>query len=158
MKNTLLFLSLLFVFTSCFTYKEVQFNGVSDFHVDDINKEKATVSFKASIYNPNNYNIKVKSNDLDVLLSDKKVGTAKIKKKVVIKKQTSGDYDVQVDIDLKKFAGGGLFGLAKVLSGKSLSLRVRGFLKVRARGLGKKIEIDEQRSFNPSDLNIDLPF
>lgn len=144
--------------SSCFTYKDVEFNGIEKFKVDEFNKEKVTVSFKANIYNPNNYNIKVKSDQVDVLLSDKVIGQAKIKDKVVLKKETTDLYDVVIESDLKKIAGGSIFGLIDVLSGQSLTLRFRGNIKVRARGLGKKIAFDEEKSFDPSQLNLNLPF
>ena len=144
--------------SSCLTYKEVEFNGIEQFKVEDFNKEKVTVSFKANIYNPNNYNIKVKSDNVDVLLSDKIIGTAKIKNKVTLKKESTGLYEIVIDSDLKKIAGGSLFGLVDVLTGKSLTLRFRGNIKVRARGVGKKIAFDEEKSFDPSQLNLKLPF
>lgn len=140
--------------SSCFTYKEVEFNGTSDFNVENISKKQLDFSFNANIYNPNDYKIKVRSNDLDVLISDKKVGTAKIQKRVVIKKQTSDDYRVHVQADMKKFAGGGLKSIIRTLSGGSINLRIRGIIKARARGLGRKIEVDETKRINPSQLNL----
>lgn len=146
------------LFSSCMSYKDVQFNGISGFKVDEVNKERIAISFDANIYNPNNYNIKVKADNLDLLLSDKVIGKAKVKDNIVIKKNSTDAYRVEIETSLKSVAGGGLSSLFKLVTGGPMNIQIRGVVKAKARGLGKKFEIDETRSFNPKDLDLKLPF
>jgi len=145
---------LLIVLNSCMTYEDVQFKGVNDFKIEKANKEEVRLKFDARVYNPNGYNIKIKAKNLDVSLSGNSLAKADLGKKVIIRKNTTGDYEIVVVVklkDLMKSVGGSLLN---VVMNKSVKLEISGDAKVSAKGLSKKFPISFDYPLDVRDLNI----
>lgn len=140
---------LLLLLSACMSYKDVRFEGVENFKIKDFSTKEVLLTFNVKLFNPNNYKIKVKPGEVDVLNNkDKLLGKAKVVKKVVIDKNMSGSYPVTIKAKLSDFllsGGGSIFDLIK---NRNTTIRFRGDVKVKARGLGKKIKLDETKSFD----------
>lgn len=148
MKPTSLFSLILLVFlsASCITYKDVELKGTNGFNVDSFSKEEVRLRLTVTVENPNNYNIKVKKGDLDLFVSGKKAGKAKLAESIVLRKNETADYDVVVITSLKELGSGGLMTLAGGALSGSIPIRVKGWVKAKAFGIGKKFEIDEREN------------
>ena len=137
------------------TYEDVKFQGVEKFKMGNFSKEEVSFTINVKVYNPNNYKIKVKSATLDVLNSkDKKIGELHVLDKLVLNKNESGSYPVNIKArlsDLLLSGGGSVMDLVK---SRNTNFRFRGKIKVKARGLGKKFEVDE---LLPLDISRMLP-
>ncbi|MEZ4937487.1 MAG: LEA type 2 family protein [Crocinitomicaceae bacterium] len=148
------FIILIFFLCSCMTYQDVQFQGVSNFKVDKIDKEQVKLKFDARINNPNNYNITVRANNVDLGVNGKSLAKGDVGKKVVIKKNASDAYPVEVTVKFKDLMSGLGSSLVNMFGGGSINLEIKGNAKVSAKGLSKKFPLEFEYPVNPSDLNL----
>ena len=153
-KLMLKILVLLFFLNSCMTYEDVKFRGVSNFKVEKLDKEKAILKFDAEVYNPNDYNITVRANNIDLSMSNQSLAKADLGKKVVIKKNSTDSYPVEVVVKLEDLMSGLGSSVLNVFSKKSVNLSINGNAKVSAKGLSKKFPIDLEYPVNMNDFNL----
>lgn len=135
--------------SSCITYKDVQFQGVENFKINNLDTKQVTLSFDLKIYNPNNYKIKVKPSEVNVLNKNNKLlGKAEILDKVVVQKEKSGLYPVTVKAKLSDvfISGGG--SILDLIKNRSTDIKLQGTIKVKAKCIGKKIKLDETKTFD----------
>lgn len=128
-------------FSGCFEYEDVEFNGVKSFNVVDKDLDNLKIKFGLDVNNPNAYNIKVKKSTLDIYVNDKYAGKATMTDKIILKKKSSGVYDVHLKTnanDIMKAMGG---SLGSILSGK-IKISVKGKLKAGAYGITKPFDVD----------------
>lgn len=157
MKNNyrLVFVSVfsILLLSSCLTYKDVQFQGVENFKIKKLDTKEVTISFDLKIYNPNNYKIKVKPSEVNILnKNDKLLGKAEILEKIVVQKEKTGSYPVTVKAKLSDvlISGGG--SILDLVKNRSTDIKFQGTVKVRARCIGKKIPLDETKTFDIGKL------
>lgn len=147
------FLMVFLTITSCSIYEEVELLGVEGYSFKKMEENQSQASIVFKINNPNFYSIKLKKSAFEVLLDDKKLGDAMMVSDVVVLKKSEGNYTLDLllnDKDLRKAA---MPLLAKALFKKNVKLTVKGKAKCRVFGvLGKKIEINESKVLNLSEL------
>lgn len=147
------FLMVLLTISSCSIYEEVELLGVEGYSFKKMEENQSQASIVFKINNPNFYSIKLKKSAFEVLLDDKKLGDAMMVSDVVVLKKSEGNYTLDLllnDKDLRKAA---MPLLAKALFKKNVKLTVKGKAKCRVFGvLGKKIEINESKVLNLSEL------
>src|SRR5690554_7764487 len=114
----------LFLATSCI--EDPEFRGVSNFKIDEVNKEKISFNLDVSAYNPNGYNLKVRKSNSKLYLNDNYIGTAHLLRKYKMKRKTTTLDSVPVEIFLEK---GILMPLMKIIVGGTAELRLDGVLK-----------------------------
>ena len=146
-----LLFAFLFIATGCM--ENPQFKGVSNFKIDDINREKISFNVDVSAYNPNGYKLKVRKSNFNLYLNDLYVGQAFLLEKYKMKKRTTTLDNVPVEILLEK---GVFMKLVKIAMGGTVKLRMEGTLKASVIGLPVKKKIDQTRDINLSDLNINF--
>lgn len=147
------FLMVLLTISSCSIYEEVELLGVEGYSFKKMEENQSQASIVFKINNPNFYSIKLKKSAFEVLLDDKKLGDAMMVSDVVVLKKSEGNYTLDLllnDKDLRKAA---MPLVAKALFKKNIKLTVKGKAKCRVFGvLGKKIEINESKVLNLSEL------
>ena len=136
------------------TYEEVNFQGVSNLKVEKIDKEKVKLKFDARVMNPNDYNISVKAGNVDIGVNGNSLAKASTGKKIIIKKNSTDSYPVEVTVKLKELMGGLGNSLFDMFTGGSINLEIKGDARVGARGLSKKIPIEYSFPIDPQDLNL----
>jgi len=128
-------------FSGCFEYDDVDFNGIKSFSVVDKDLDNLKIKFGLDVNNPNAYNIKIKKSTLDIYVNDKYAGKAVMTDKIILKKNSSGVYDVYLKTnasDILKAMGG---SLGSILSGK-VKIGVKGKLKAGAYGITRPFDVD----------------
>ena len=147
------FLMVFLTITSCSIYEEVELLGVEGYSFKKMEENQSQASIVFKINNPNFYSIKLKKSAFEVFLDDKKLGDAMMVSDVVVLKKSEGNYTLDLllnDKDLRKAA---MPLVAKALFKKNVKLTVKGKAKCRVFGvLGKKIEINESKVLNLSEL------
>ena len=146
-------ISILFIFNSCIDYKEVEFLGVTDYSINKLDTEDVSITLSMKIKNPNNYNIKIKKSTFDLYLNGKKLGKTKMLDDVKLEKNRSQVHDVVFDGNMESITQG-IFSSLGVLLGGTAKLRVKGKLKAKAYGLGKKFDVDFTQNIKASDLKF----
>src|SRR5690554_2531203 len=150
-KYITVFLAVLFLATSCI--EEPEFKGVSNFKLDEINKDKISFNIDVSAYNPNGYNLKVRKSNFKLYLNDKYIGNAELLQKYKMKRKTTTLDNVPVEILLEK---GILLSLMKIAVGGTVDLRLEGVLKASVVGIPVRKHIDQTKKINLKDLDINL--
>ena len=145
---------LLFFLNSCMTYEDVQFRGVDNFKVEGFDKEKVKLKFDARVYNPNDYNITVRAHNIDLGVSGKSLAKASLTKKVVVKKNATDSYPVEIVVKLKDLLDGLGSSVLNLFTSQSVNLEITGNAKVSAKGLSKKFPIDFDFPVDLNELNL----
>jgi LEA14-like dessication related protein len=146
-------ISILFLFNSCIDYKEVEFLGVTDYSINKLDTEEVRITLSMKIKNPNNYNIKIKKSSFDLYLNGKKLGETKMLDDVKLGKNRSQVHDVVFDGNVEDITQG-VFSSLGILLGGTAKLRVKGKLKAKAYGIGKKFDVDFAQNIKASDLKF----
>jgi LEA14-like dessication related protein len=142
--------------TGCFSYKDLNYNGVENFKLGKIEEGQVSINFDLKLDNPNNYNIKIKPTDLTIFLGEKEFAVASLDQKLVIQKRTSSSYPVKIRARLKNLVIGGFSGIMDLAMNKSAEIRIKGPVKGSVYGFTKKVMIDEVRTVDLSSFK--LPF
>ena len=127
--------------TSCFDYEDVEFKGVQNIDLEGRAGGNITVRIDMKVNNPNNYNIKIKKSSLDVFINGSKVGKTKIKNDIVLKKNRQDVYSMYLTLGEKELKGSALSSIGSLLTG-SMKVRIKGDIKAKVYGVGKKFPID----------------
>ena len=97
--------------------------------------------------NPNNYNIKIKRSSLDIFVNGARVGKTKMKNNIVLKKNHQDVYPLYLTLSEKELKGSALSSIGSFLKG-SMKLRLKGDIKAKVYGVGKKFPIDIEEPVN----------
>lgn len=150
-KYLVVLLSVLFITTGCL--EDPEFRGVSNFKLDELNKDKISFNIDVSAYNPNGYNLKVRKSTFKLYLNDKYIGNAQLLQKYKMKRKTTTLDNVPVEVLLEK---GVLLSLMKIATGGTVNLRLEGVLKASVVGIPVRKHIDQTKKINLKDLDINL--
>ncbi|PKR79873.1 hypothetical protein CW751_13035 [Brumimicrobium salinarum] len=150
-KYLLILLSVFLFGTGCIENPE--FKGVSNFKIDEINKEKLAFNVDVSTFNPNGYKLKVRKSKFKLYLNDNFIGNAHLKKKYVMKKKSTTLENVPVEIFLEK---GMFLSLMQIATKGKVSLRLEGVMKASVVGFPVRRKIDQTEQLDLKDLNINL--
>lgn len=146
-------LILILSISSCSIYEEVEMLGVEGYSFQKMEDNQSQASIVFNINNPNFYSIKLKKSSFEVFLDDKKLGDVVMADEVVILKKTEGDYTLNLLLNDKDLRNAAMPLLAKALFKKNIKLIVKGKAKCKVFGvLGKKIDINESKTLNLSEL------
>ncbi len=139
--------------------------GISKFQVNRDNEEsKMQLEIGLDVFNPNPYVIAVMEHDLDVFFNGKVVGKTAERRRSVLQEKDNSQLTFGVRTDLTKVLGGigclvgglvgGLVGNlvggqagGKVSGAKKVDVRVKGFVRARAKGIIKKVPVDFAKSY-----------
>ena len=137
-----------FVFlTSCFDYEDVEFRGVQNVGLEGRSEGNITLRIDMKVNNPNNYNIKIKKSALDVYVNGSKVGRTKMKNNIVLKKNYQKVYPLYLSLSEKELKSSALSTIGSFLKG-SMKVRIKGDIKAKVYGVGKKFPIDIEEPVN----------
>lgn len=153
MKNFLgLFLVILFplFLTSCFSYKEIELGDVKNVKLNKAKNGDAEIVVGLMVNNPNNYKIKVKRIDADMLVNGKKVGKLALTKKVVLPKKTEDVQSFAVNTQLTNL----LSALPSIFFGGEVKLQLKGQIKGKVFMFSKTFPIEAEKNISAKDLNL----
>ena len=140
-----------FFLTSCFDYKDVDFKGVQNIGLEDRSGGTITVRIDMKVNNPNSYNIKINKSSLDVFVNGSKVGKTKMNNNVVLKKNHQDVYSLYLTLSEKELKRSALSSIGSLLTGR-MKVRIKGEIKAKVYGIGKKVPIDLEESVNLGSL------
>jgi len=154
MKNLkVVFLAVIVLFSLSSCIDEPEFKGASNFKIDEFNQDHILFNVDVSVYNPNGFALKVRKSTFDVHINDVYIGEAKLLDKYKMKRKRTTLGNVPVEIKLEK---GVIFQLLRFVKNKSVELRLTGKLKASVLGIPNKQEIDQTKTVNLKDMNIDI--
>ena len=137
-------LILSFLITSCSLYKPLEFKGMEDYSFSEQDGCNP-ICVELSFFNPNPYNIVLKSANVKGLLGKEDIGVLEIKDSYVLKKSGISKINLSVSTEIKSFIPV-VSGFLSYITGSEVTLFIDGTLKVKALGISKKLKINESFS------------
>ena len=140
------FLILSFLISSCSLYKPLEFKGMEDYSFSEEDGCNP-ICVELSFFNPNPYNIVLKSANVKGLLGKEKedIGVLEITDSYVLKKSGISNINLSFSTEIKSFIPV-VSGFFSYITGSEVTLLIDGTLNVKALGVSKKININESLS------------
>ena len=133
-----------FMISSCSLYKPLEFKGVEDYSFSEQDGCNP-ICIELSFFNPNPYNIVLKSANVKGLLGKEDIGVMEITDSYVLKKSGISKINLSVSTEIKSFIPV-VSGFFSYITGSEVTLLIDGTLKVKALGISKKLKINESFS------------
>ncbi len=133
-----------FLICSCSLYKPLKFKGMEDYSFSEEDGCNP-ICVELSFFNPNPYNIVLKSANVKGLLGKEDIGVLEITDSYVLKKSGISKINLSFSTEIKSFIPV-VSGFFSYITGNEVTLLIDGTLKVKALGLSKKIKINESLS------------
>lgn len=137
-------LILSFLISSCSLYKPLEFKGMEDYSFSEQDGCNP-ICVELSFFNPNPYNIVLKSGNVKGLLGKEDIGVLEITDSYVLKKSGTSKINLSFSTEIKSFIPV-VSGFFSYITGNEVTLLIDGTLKVKALGVSKKIKINESLS------------
>lgn len=116
---------------ACGKIKEPEYLDVNNVSLNTKNLVNTTLSADVRFYNPNRYNINLKSGSLDIFVENKLLGHTELDSTIILPKLDTFQIPVVVQVDMKNAIGNAL-----ALSMKdSVLVRLEGKIKVGRSGV-----------------------
>jgi len=137
-------LILSFLISSCSLYKPLEFKGMEDYSFSEQDGCNP-ICVELSFFNPNPYNIVLKSANVKGLLGKEDIGVLEITDSYPLKKSGISKINLSFSTEIKSFIPV-VSGFFSYITGNEVTLLIDGTLKVKALGVSKKIKINESLS------------
>lgn len=139
--TVILFFVSVFLF-GCLEYKEVQVKKVQRVGIKTFSITEVSFFVDMQIENPNNYKISITDADLDLYIKDQKFGKAVLQNNVVLPKKSNEVHQIIISSPLKDAVSGAIPLVIGMLGKRSVPIQVKGEIKGKVKGIGKKIPVD----------------
>ncbi|MDG1690239.1 MAG: hypothetical protein P8I02_05650 [Flavobacteriales bacterium] len=137
-------LILSFLISSCSLYKPLEFKGMEDYSFSEQDGCNP-ICVELSFFNPNPYNIVLKSANVKGLLGKEDIGVLEITDSYILKKSGISKINLSFSTEIKSFIPV-VSGFFSYITGNEVTLLIDGTLKVKALGVSKKIKINQSLS------------
>ncbi len=138
-----------FVFASCRAPKELVYHNVQHFHVDQAGLQSTKVSLDISLYNPNNYRLRLKNADVDVFVNGNHLGKLNTKENFRVNARDSFLLPATLAVDMKNVLPNAL----RVLLDNEVTLKVAGNVRAGRHGIFINVPVSYE-----GKQNLDLGF
>jgi LEA14-like dessication related protein len=149
-KSLLFVTTLLFMLTSCFSYKELELGDVSDVKVKKVGNGGIEIQAGIRIKNSNNYKIKVKKIDADLFVNGQKVGKMNLSKKVILLRKSDQVQSFAVNTQLSNL----IAAMPSLLFGGEINLQMKGYIKGKVFIFSRKFPIEAEKKISTQDFNL----
>ena len=133
-----------FLVSSCSLYKPLEFKGIEDYSFSEDNGCNP-ICVELSFFNPNPYNIVLKSANVKGVLGKEDIGVLEISDSYILKKSGISKINLSFSTEIKSFIPV-VSGFFSYITGNEVTLLIDGTLNVKALGVSKKIKINESLS------------
>ena len=117
--------------SSCGKMKDLEFLRVASFNFDNLSFSKSTVRMELAYYNPNNFSLRLKDAEFDVVLDDRKVGHSLQDTLIDIPARDTFYFPVKLEVDM-----GHVFqNILGALTNKEVTIKAAGNCKVGKKGI-----------------------
>jgi len=141
LKYSVLFL-LLIQLSSCLKYEEVKMVKVVNVEMKNVSPKGMDIDVAMQIDNPNTYAISIVDSDLQFFVEGKKVGVATIKDNVKLNKKSNEVYHFTIQSKFGNIGAEALPLAMSLLSKSSIKVQLKGDVKAKAKGIGKRFPVD----------------
>jgi LEA14-like dessication related protein len=146
-------LSLVLTQVSCESYKEVSFNQFTGIRLVRMEGDNVILGIKASLDNPNAYDIKIKKSKFNLSVNGKHIGKTTLDNKITLKKNATDVYEFHFVVNKKELMSSAFKDIG-LLFGKKPILKIEGKLKAGAFGVSKKFPVSHEQPVDVKDLKL----
>jgi len=140
------------LFTSCFQYDDLVYQGFDNVKLSKPKDGVLTLNFDLKLDNPNKYKIKIKPSDVSVFIGGKEIGQVHLTETLVIDKRSEKTYPMTLDLKLKDMFKSGLGSAFEMMTKQKVSLRIKGFVRGSVYGITQKRYIDETKEMETAQF------
>jgi LEA14-like dessication related protein len=141
-----------FLFTSCFHYDDVVYQGFDNVKISKPKDGQMTLNFDLKLDNPNKYKIKIKPSDVSIFIGGKELGQVHLTETLVIDKRSQKSYPLSLELKLKDLFKSGLGSAFEMMTKQTVSLRIKGFVRGSVYGFTQKRYIDETKEMETAQF------
>ena len=128
--------------SSCSKPVSPTYAGVTNFRIKSIGFSKTTVGANIKLYNPNHYNLEIKSADADVYLNKKYFGHALLDTFTVLRKSDTTLVPLSVSVNSKAI----LLSSADILLNNRIPVRITGSVRAGRSGIYVNVPVNYEGS------------
>ena len=151
--SILLSLFTLALLASC-SVQDPEFRSIDNIEVLDANKKTIKVQAEALLYNPNSFSITIQEAQVDVKVNGLDIGKVErdTEQEVSGKSEFSIPFIIQVPVSA--ISDNPLAGLFNLAMGQPIKVEYTGFVKAKALGITKKVDLDDAKEISLKDLKL----
>jgi LEA14-like dessication related protein len=144
MKSQLLLfgLGILLFLGSCKPIQTPLVKGIEGYKVNKMEASDLELQLNIKVNNPNDFKIVLADYDLDISLNGLPIGKAKAKENIVFEPKVEKGYPFIIHTNLKSVLAQILPSLSLFTGNKQLDLKLNGYIRAKAFGVGKKIPLN----------------
>lgn len=131
---------------SCNPLQPVTVGGVENTKLKKLSREGIEFEFGLKIKNPNSIGVTVYPSSFEIILNDIELGTVKLNRKVKIKARSDDTPVFQMASDFSKLGLGDLARIMPILTSKSATVSVKGYVKVGKWYYKKKFPVEFRKN------------
>lgn len=150
MQKIIFFLFITLGLSSCISFSDLEIGEVKSVGVNKVSKSNIEINADIQVKNPNNYKVKIKKIEADVLLNNKKITTLNLNKKVVLRKNSDDVQTFLIQTELSNI----LSAAPSLLLGGGITLKIQGYIKGKVFFISKKVPVDVERKISADDLDL----
>ncbi len=121
-----LFLTMLFLATSCQAPKDLVYREFKNLKVDKVGFAATTLKLDLIYYNPNNFGLQLKYTDLDIFVDDNYLGHSSQDYQISIPRLAEFTMPLAIEVDMKNLLKNAL----PTLLGKEVMVKITGTVKL----------------------------
>ncbi len=139
-KSTLLFLSLLFIISSC-SVKQPEFRGVENLKLDLKSTDEVKLNGDAIFFNPNKATFYINEINVKVFVDDKEISS--LIDNETRKAEPNSEFRIPLDLRFptSKLYDNVISGLFSLASGKKFEVKYDGYIRGKAFGISVKVPV-----------------
>lgn len=137
-KKLILLLALAVGFASCKPTKDLEYQCVQNFKIQNAGADKTTLGMDIRLYNPNSCTIKLKKANIAVFLNGNPLGQMRVTGKYAVTRLDTFSLPVLLDVDLRHALPNAL----TLFSGHDMNVKLTGTIKAGRHGIYVKVPIN----------------
>ncbi len=123
-------------------YKDIEVVDVPEVGIKNISMSGIDIEVAMQIKNPNKYDISIVDSDLTLFAEGKKIGVARVKEKIKLKKKSNKIHRFTIQTSASDILSSAFPVLMNLISKSNMELQVQGDIKAKAKGIGKRFPVD----------------
>ncbi len=132
------------ILSGCGIYKPVTVGKIKAIRLVSLNFEEITFKLIIPVENPNGYKFRIVGSEVEIALNDKQLTNITVEDDVEVPKKFNGEIEVPVKVKLKGMFDAGTIAIVELFNKRGTELTIKGYVKVKAGIISKKIKIDEK--------------
>lgn len=137
-KCYLLFLTVLALLAACATPKALEYRGVENIYIQGLSLEQSQIGLDIRFYNPNPYQLELKSGNIDIYINDHYLGNSSVQTLTVVPRENNFLLPLRLNASLK----GILQGALSLLTKQEVNVKLAGNIKAGRNGLFVNIPVN----------------